>query len=127
MKRSLLILGLLLLSCKAQYPVGITMLDVENFANNTTKNVTLVDVRTPEEYADGHIAGAANIDYFNDDFAKDISTYDKQTPIYIYCRSGKRSAKAATQMDSLGFRYIINLKGGLMAWEEANRPIVKDQ
>lgn len=79
-------------------------------------DVQLVDVRTPEEYAQGYIGNAVNIDVLNDNFATEILKIDKTKPVYIYCRSGSRSASAAQQMQKLGFQEVYDLKGGYMAW-----------
>ena len=84
-------------------------------------NAQLVDVRTPEEYAAGHIPGAINIDWFADDFidkAKASLTTDR--PVMVYCRSGKRSAKAAWKLDGNEFR-TYNLLGGYLGWTEAGK------
>ena len=84
-------------------------------------NAQLVDVRTPEEYAAGHIPGAINIDWFADDFidkAKAALTTDR--PVMVYCRSGKRSAKAAWKLDGNEFR-TYNLLGGYLGWTEAGK------
>ena len=74
---------------------------------------TVIDVRTADEFAAGHIAGAQNIDVEAADFASKISTLDKTTPYLVYCRSGRRSAIAAEQMAKAGFTDIVD--GGGMA------------
>ena len=74
---------------------------------------TLIDVRTPAEYAAGHIAGARNIDVEGTDFASAISTLDKGAAYLVYCHSGRRSAMAAEQMAAAGFTDIVD--GGAMA------------
>jgi phage shock protein E len=74
---------------------------------------TVIDVRTPAEYADGHIAGAQNMDVESGDFAAQISTLDKSAPYLVYCRSGRRSAEAAAQMAAAGFTDVVD--GGGMA------------
>ena len=73
----------------------------------------VIDVRTPAEYAAGHIAGAQNIDVEAGDFAAKISTLDKKAAYLVYCRSGRRSAIAADEMAKAGFTDIID--GGGMA------------
>jgi rhodanese-related sulfurtransferase len=79
--------------------------------------VVLIDVRTPEEYAEGAIKGSVNIDFFNQQaFIKQISSLDKNKPVYLYCRSGNRSMKAARQLVSSGFEKVYDLAGGYMAW-----------
>ena len=80
-------------------------------------NAILLDLRTPEEYVEGFIEGAQNVDYFNQtDFIRNISALDKSQAVFLYCRSGNRSMKAARQLVSLGFEKIYDLAGGYMAW-----------
>lgn len=79
-------------------------------------NVTLIDVRTPEEFREGKIFHAKNINYFDNDFSSKINELDKEKPVYLYCRSGNRSQKAAKKMQKLGFKHIIDLEGGYMNW-----------
>ena len=102
----------------AQTSDTISVLNKTQFAEAIQgQNVVLIDVRTPEEFAQGAIKGAVNIDYFNQKvFIKQISTLDKNKPVYLYCRSGNRSMKAARQLESLGFDKVYDLAGGYMAW-----------
>ena len=80
-------------------------------------NATLIDVRTFEEYESGHLDKAQNIDFLNEElFITEIEKFDKSQPIYIYCRSGNRSGKAATLMQKLGFQTIYDLEGGYLNW-----------
>lgn len=74
---------------------------------------TIIDVRTPAEYAAGHIAGAQNIDVEAADFGSKIAALDKTAPYLVYCHSGRRSGIAATQMAAAGFTNIVD--GGAMA------------
>ena len=101
--------------------------DVKGFAEIIEEpDVVLLDVRTPEEFKEGHIEGAVNIDQGQGDFiakAKDLLPANKT--IAIYCRSGRRSANAADKLASEGFK-CVNLKGGIIAWKEANMPVVTD-
>lgn len=97
--------------------VDITTINEEKMADKF-----LVDVRTPEEFAEGHIKGALNLNYLDPDFAGQWKDMDREAPVYLYCRYGKRSAKAAKVLDSLGFKQIYNLEGGFLAWEKANKP-----
>lgn len=84
----------------------------------TNKNVQLVDVRTAKEYLGGHINQAVNIDYFqNKIFADIFCRFDKTQPIYIYCRSGKRSKKSSKKLIEMGFEEIYDLEGGYLAWK----------
>ncbi len=102
--------------------------DVEGFAQLATQNdVLVVDVRTAAEYADGHIMGAIPIDVKRDDFKdKALKMLDKSKTIAVYCRSGRRSAQAANTLASEGFK-TVNLKGGIMAWQSAKKPIDKKE
>jgi rhodanese-related sulfurtransferase len=87
------------------------------------QNKVLIDVRTPDEFAEGHLKNAQNIDYLNDDFEKNIQHLDKSKNYYLYCRSGKRTAEAAAVMQKLGFENIFVMEGGLLAWEALKLPI----
>lgn len=89
---------------------------------NTIQNIQIVDVRTPEEFAEGHIAGAVNVDWKNDDFENQIYKLDKNKPVFVYCMSGRRSAKAVSKMKILGFSNISEMFGGMEAWRANNLP-----
>ena len=80
------------------------------FAEKINNNdIYLIDVRTPQEYASQHIGNAVNIDINNSNFESQISSLDKNKPVYVYCLSGGRSAKAAQKMNELGFTEVYNL------------------
>lgn len=85
-----------------------------------TDDAQILDVRTPEEYANGKIADAKNIDWNGDNFDTQVANLDKSKPVFVYCLSGGRSRKAANHLSELGFKNIIELDGGYMAWEKAN-------
>lgn len=98
---------------QAQTAPASTILDNATFKDSISqKKVQLIDVRTPREYAQGHIDEAINIDFLNANFAEGFDQFDKSQPIYIYCKSGNRSGKAAKQLTELGFEKIYDLKGG---------------
>ena len=90
------------------------------------KNVTLVDVRTPKEYAEGHLKGAVNVDFKSRTFPDYINVIDKNKPVAVYCHTANRSGKAALIMQSLGFKKIYDLDGGIKAWKAANMPVTTD-
>lgn len=94
--------------------------DVQAFKSLTEEqDIILLDVRTAEEFAEGHIEGAINIDQGQDSFmekAKAALSVDRT--IAIYCRSGRRSASAAGRLAADGYK-CVNLKGGIIAWKEA--------
>lgn len=83
-------------------------------------NVQLVDVRTKNEFLQGKIKDAINIDVLSTDFETKIDKFNKSEPIYIYCRSGNRSQKAARIMVTMGFQNIIDLEGGYIKWNKYN-------
>lgn len=85
----------------------------------------ILDVRTPEEVAAGHIENASVINLYDPDFAKKINLMQKDKEIYVYCKSGGRSGEAAKVLNSNGFAKVYNLKGGIMAWENSNFPLTK--
>ncbi len=83
-----------------------------NFENT---NGVLLDVRTPEEFAAGHIEGSLNIDIFNPNFRDLIDALDNTKEYFVYCRSGNRSGQACMLMSELGLK-SNNLMGGIGAW-----------
>lgn len=104
----------------------IRLLEVSEFKTIVgNKNVQIVDVRTPYEYNSGHIQGAVNIDYYGSHFQDELQKLDKDIPIYFYCHSGVRSAKAAKMMKEIGFTKIYDLKGGIVAWKREGEKVVK--
>ena len=99
--------------------------DVKEFAELIAdSNVVILDVRKADEFADGHIKGAILIDQFQSDFVEQAKAkLPKDKTIAIYCRSGRRSANAAGKLADVGYK-CVNLKGGILAWKEANMPVV---
>jgi len=85
--------------------------------------LTVLDVRTPEEYAKGHIDGATNIDFNDDSFKEALAKLDRSKPYLVHCAAGGRSAKTRELMKSLGFKNIFHLEGGLNAWQKAGGPV----
>ena len=78
--------------------------------------IQLVDVRTPEEYAEGHILNSINIDFLGPNFEFDIKKLDKNSPIIVYCQRGSRSAKSALKLRSNSFVKVYDLEGGFYKW-----------
>lgn len=89
---------------------------VEYKSKIVQKGMQLVDVRTPEEFKNGHISNAKNINFFDADFLIKILKLDASKPICIYCQSGMRSRKACRILSENGFKEIYDLKGGYLAW-----------
>lgn len=97
-----------------------TTVSAEEFARRIkSADVYLIDVRTAEEYADGHIEGARNLDVTKESFVEDAKRMlPKDKVIAVYCGSGKRSAVASGKLAAEGYR-VLNLDGGFAAWKEA--------
>lgn len=97
---------------------SITTMDSDEFSRAIadTSSVILVDVRTAEEYAAGHIPGAVNIDVQSRDFSGGISSLDKSKTVAVYCRGGVRSMTAARILARKGFK-VYNLEGGFLSWD----------
>ena len=110
-------------SCKKETtePIG-NILTVERFKEGiTSDNIQLIDVRTAEEYFEGYIDEAQHMDILElEEFETQIQSLDKSKPIYLYCRSGNRSQKAAEILKKEGFIEINDLKGGYQAWAKQN-------
>ena len=96
---------------------GNSLLNNQQFARKAAKeNVILLDVRTAEEYQTGHLKNAQLLDYTNGDFTVQLPKLDLQKTYLLYCRSGKRSDKAASDMKAAGFKKVYQLKNGIIAW-----------
>ena len=98
--------------------------DVNEFAELVADtNVVVLDVRTASEFAEGHLERSVNIDYHQSDFVeKAKAALPLDNKIAVYCRSGRRSAGAAGKLGAVGYK-LVNLKGGIIAWKEAGKPV----
>jgi thioredoxin len=90
---------------------------------NALNDEQILDVRTPEEFSQGHLAKAINIDWNDKDFSAKTVLVDKARPVMIYCQAGGRSAAAANKLREMGFTSVYELDGGMNAWNAANLPI----
>jgi phage shock protein E len=88
-------------------------------------DVEVLDVRTPEEYAEGHVDGATNIDFYAADFADQVAELDRDQEYVVYCRSGNRSSQATALMAEQGFTAVNDVDGGIVAWEAAGLPVAR--
>lgn len=130
MKKTLIVLGLIALALgigfmartgeSATQTATITHLKGTSYMNTftTTPGALLIDVRTPQEYAQGHLAGAINIDIEAPTFIDEIKKLDPSTPTFVYCRSGNRSGQAIAIMKKLGFTSLTDLSGGIVGSPE---------
>lgn len=85
----------------------------------------LIDVRTPKEFAEGHLKGARMINFYDKDFLDQMSKLDKKKELYIYCRSGNRSGQAAEKLKNIGFTKVYDLQGGIKKWNAKGLETVK--
>lgn len=99
-------------------PVG----EVNEIIAESPEDLVILDIRTPEEFAAGHIAGAINIDYYASDFEQRLGVLEMDVPYVMYCNSGNRSSNTLPLMDSLGFSEVYELDGGIQAWLGAGLP-----
>lgn len=115
----ILFLSILLISCNSKEKVNvISTVDLKELISKET--IQLVDVRTTEEIQQGSIKNALFINYFDEDFSeKAEKVLDKNKPVYLYCRSGNRSNKAAKLLNEKGF-VVINIEGGYNQWKLEN-------
>ncbi|APQ17901.1 rhodanese-like domain-containing protein [Maribacter hydrothermalis] len=94
---------------------------IKEFTGFNKATEVLLDVRTVEEFNEGCIDGALNIDWFSQDFNKQVASIDKNKTIYVYCKIGGRSLKSQARLKELGFLHVINLDGGYDLWSSANK------
>lgn len=114
----ILVITAMTLSCQSQSDPKIKVLPAEAYKMEIAKgNVQIVDVRTPEEFSEGAIPNALNINVNDGAFEAEIQKLDKTQPVYVYCRSGARSQTAAKKMIALGFTQVIDLEGGYLSWK----------
>lgn len=98
-------------------PAAYQNLSPEQFAAALRQpEALLLDVRRPEEFAGGHLPGALNVEVTAPDFAQRVAALDHSRPVYVYCRSGARSASAARQLSGAGFPAVAHLVGGVLDW-----------
>lgn len=103
-------------------------LSVQEFAAKIQSDTTiqLVDVRTWGEYMERHLKNAKWIDYYKPDFMELVKVLDPEKPVYLYCRTGRRSFEALRKMENAGFKNVVHLKGGITAWQSENMPTTRN-
>ena len=110
--------SLIFLNCQTKASNSLVLVTVEEMKEiSKLEGMQLVDVRTPEEYATGHIPNAQNIDFLDAEFEMNIQSLDKSKPVIIYCQRGSRSAKCASKLIANGFVKVYDLDGGFAQWE----------
>ena len=125
-KNVFLLLTVLFLSC-GRNASSQSSLSPDDFETRieTGAGILLLDVRTPEEYQGGHLQGAQNINFYDDDFEQQLARLDKTGTVLVYCEKGGRSASAAEQLTRSGFKNVFDLSGGIQAWKKAGKPVVQ--
>ena len=121
--------SILLTSClNGQNKTAYIQISAEEFSKkiNETTSLSIIDVRTPGEFSQGHIQNALNINWNSDEFDKEIALLDKSKTVFVYCLSGGRSSSAAEKMKELGFKQVFELNGGMMKWRGMNYPETTD-
>jgi rhodanese-related sulfurtransferase len=88
-------------------------------------NFVILDVRTPGEFAEGHIDGAVNVDVQSRDFEKRLRALDRNKSYLVYCRTGNRSRQAILAMEAVGFRSIFHMNEGIVRWKQQNLPLAR--
>jgi len=89
------------------------------------EGVVLVDIRSPDKYADGHIEGAVNVEYHKKTFLKEMGRFDRNSEIVLYCGTGLKTGNAVKELSGAGFRRLSVLSEGLDAWKKAGYPAVR--
>jgi rhodanese-related sulfurtransferase len=121
----LVITAALLTGCSASSD-AITDVDVAEASQIVDEgNTVILDVRTPEEFAAGHLPDAININVESSDFATKVAGLDESAETLVYCRTGNRSGVATDQMAELGFTDLADLQGGIEAWAAAGEQVVR--
>jgi len=104
---------------------SVGTISVKELKSKLNPNSTLLDVRTPQEVNQGVIKGAVHINVFAPNFSARADSLPKDKPVYVYCKSGGRSSRAARQLTKLGFEEVYNVSGGITAWQANNYPVTK--
>lgn len=117
--------ALLLAGCSSSSSAN--NLSVTEFSTKAAEpGVITLDVRTPGEFAEGHIEGARLIDFQSGNFENEIAALDKNATYAVYCRSGNRSGQAVKVMQDAGFTNVFNMNGGVIDWANAGLPLVRN-
>ncbi|MDF1570575.1 MAG: thioredoxin domain-containing protein [Bacteroidales bacterium] len=126
MNRYLYSIGMLLVAAIASgQPEKVSQLhssELQSILEN--ERVTLIDVRTPTEFANGHIEDAGQLNYYALDFKKKLLLLPKDKPVYLYCNTGYRSQRAAEILVKNGYENVYNLERGIMEWELLDLAVV---
>ena len=126
MKRLSFLLALVSLSAAlhaADKPKDVSVNEAQKLIQEG--KVIVLDVRTPEEFKEGHIEGAVNIDFNGKDFAAKVKKLDPAKPVLVHCQGGGRSGRSLPVLEQVGFLQIYHLHEGFGEWEAAGKPVKK--
>jgi len=127
MKKVIALVASVLLLTGCSSSSSTNNLSVSEFSNKVAEaGVITLDVRTPGEFNEGHIAGALLVDFQSGNFENEIASLDKSKTYAVYCRSGSRSGQAVNVMREAGFTNIYNLNGGIIDWANAGMTLVNN-
>ena len=127
MKKVFALIASVLLLAGCSSSTGAIDLGVSEFSTKVAEaGVITLDVRTPIEFAEGHIEGARLIDFQSGNFENEIAALDKNATYAVYCRSGNRSGQAVKVMQDAGFINVFNMNGGVIEWANAGLPLVNN-
>ena len=127
MKKVMALIGSALLLAGCSSSTGAIDLGVTEFSAKVAEaGVITLDVRTPGEFAEGHVEGARLIDFQSGNFENEIAALDKNATYAVYCRSGNRSGQAVKVMQDAGFTNVFSMNGGVIDWANAGFPLVKN-
>lgn len=126
MKNLLILIGsVLLLGCSSNSQSFINLNPIEFQKAIEKEGGIILDVRTPQEVSSGAIENASTIDIYDQDFERKISKIQKDKTVYVYCKSGGRSSQAAKLLVKSGQAKVVNLSGGIMAWQATQLPLIR--
>jgi rhodanese-related sulfurtransferase len=117
-----LIMVVLVASCSSKEN-NASSVGADDFKSQIDAGATVLDVRTPDEFASGHIENSINVDFRNSSFQENILMLDKTKNYAVYCASGVRSGKAADVMKEQGFASVYTLEGGIKTWKDKGLPL----
>jgi len=116
-----------MLSCKSHSQDGITQLTPQVFKDSIAKmDIQIIDVRTLKEFRAHHIDKAIHVNFLSEKFQDSIGLLDRAIPVFVYCRSGRRSGKSMTVFKNLEFENIYELEGGILNWQQAGFEVVSE-
>src|SRR4051794_2534476 len=128
MKRLLLslvaVLSSAMLTAAADAPQNVTPDQAEKLLKEK-KEIVVLDVRTADEFKEGHIAGAKNVDFQSEDFKKQVAALDKSKTYLVHCAAGGRSARALKVLEADKFEHVYHLNDGFTGWKQAGKPVAK--